>query len=440
MFRGIIKPYFNRMAPSSEEISIYLNKSSFFIYADIIFRIVVGFVGIIIGLKKGYTLGLGIAFYVLHFVLLFITIYYAKRRVNAASVYLKNRIMAYEGYADAGFTKEPERQRLFIYSDTSNVLLKSLVYGLVFCLVSSSIFWLSSSFAWYHVFFLLLSFLVGFIYSNIYSCIFIKRDIEKVYFRGRLLSEAELLQLKMYLNEERFIQNFDLDFWNDKYITELDKDFNIYKEKLETFLIESVFLGALTFSSVIQIMGLNGNEKEEYIQFVNGFLANPTFDFTLVDHLSLKFGFGFLLVGSVISSLMYMVVLFKRFPIIKNIETVRGLLNIAKFYNDKEEEVKEKWKKDHYTKQIQVQIANCQEQKLLLESNLKIISMFRFAGLFCFLIVLIIASWMISFALLLAAVFVMLYLFIASRVIEDNTVLKKYVFETSKTDKEKKSK
>lgn len=281
---------------------------------------------------------------------------------------------------------------------------------------------------------------MGFIYSNIYSCIFIKRDIEKVYFRGRLLSEAELLQLKMYLNEERFIQNFDLDFWNDKYITELDKDFNIYKEKLETFLIESVFLGALTFSSVIQIMGLNGNEKEEYIQFVNGFLANPTFDFTLVDHLSLKFGFGFLLVGSVISSLMYMVVLFKRFPIIKNIETVRGLLNIAKFYNDKEEEVKEKWKKDHYTKQIQVQIANCQEQKLLLESNLKIISMFRFAGLFCFLIVLIIASWMISFALLLAAVFVMLYLFIASRVIEDNTVLKKYVFETSKTDKEKKSK
>jgi hypothetical protein len=125
---------------------------------------VVGFVGIIIGLKKGYTLGLGIAFYVLHFVLLFITIYYAKRRVNAASVYLKNRIMAYEGYADAGFTKEPERQRLFIYSDTSNVLLKSLVYGLVFCLVSSSIFWLSSSFAWYHVFFLLLSFLMGFIY------------------------------------------------------------------------------------------------------------------------------------------------------------------------------------------------------------------------------------------------------------------------------------
>lgn len=158
MFRGIIKPYFNRMAPSSEEISIYLNKSSFFIYADIIFRIVVGFVGIIIGLKKGYTLGLGIAFYVLHFVLLFITIYYAKRRVNAASVYLKNRIMAYEGYADAGFTKEPERQRLFIYSDTSNVLLKSLVYGLVFCLVSSSIFWLSSSFAWYHVFFYCLVF------------------------------------------------------------------------------------------------------------------------------------------------------------------------------------------------------------------------------------------------------------------------------------------
>jgi hypothetical protein len=242
------------------------------------------------------------------------------------------------------------------------------------------------------------------------------------------------------LNEERFIQNYDLDFWNDKYIAELDKDFNIYKEKLETFLIESVFLGALTFSSVIQIMGLDGNEKEEYIQFVNGFLTNPSLDFKLEDHLSLKLGFGFLLVGSVISSLMYMVVLFKRFPIIKNIETVRGLLNIAKFYNEKEEEVKEKWKKDHYTKQIQVQIANCQEQKLLLESNLKIISMFRFAGLFCFLMVLIIASWMISFSLLMAAVFVMVYLFIASRVIEDNALLKKYVFDTSKTVEEKKPK
>ncbi len=440
MFAGIIKPYFNRSTPSSEEISIYLKKSSFFIYADIVFRTIVGLIGIVIAFNMGYTVGLGMAFYALHFVLLFITIYYAKRRVNAANVYLKNRIMAYEGYAVAGFTKEPERQRLFIYSETSNISAKALVYGLVFCLVSSSIFWLSSSFAWYHVFFLLVSFLTGFIYAKVYSCIFIQRDIEKVYFSGKLLSEADLLQLKLYLNEERFIQNYELDFWNDKYIAELDKDFNIYKEKLETFLIESVFLGALTFSSVIQIMGLDGNEKEEYIQFVNGFLANPSFDITQVDHLSLKFGFGFLLVGSVISSLMYMVVLFKRFPIIKNIETVRGLLNIAKFYNDKEEEVKEKWKKDHYTKQIQVQIANCQEQKLLLESNLKIISMFRFAGLFCFLIVLIIASWMISFALLLAAVFVMMYLFIASRVIEDNTVLKKYVFETSNIDKKKKSK
>ncbi|MFM7724585.1 MAG: hypothetical protein ACKO7O_07320 [Bacteroidota bacterium] len=440
MFAGIIKPYFNRSTPSSEEISIYLKKSSFFIYADIVFRTIVGLVGIVIAKEKGYTVGLGMAFYALHFVLLFITVYYAKRRVNAANVYLKNRIMAYEGYAVAGFTKEPERQRLFIYSETSNISVKALVYGLVFCLVSSSIFWLSSSFAWYHVFFLLVSFLTGFTYAKIYSCIFLQRDIEKVYFSGKLLSEADLLQLKLYLNEERFIQNYDLDFWNDKYIAELDKDFNIYKEKLETFLIESVFLGALTFSSVIQIMGLDGNEKEEYIQFVNDFLANPSINGTLVDHLSLKFGFGFLLVGSVISSLMYMVVLFKRFPIIKNIETVRGLLNIAKFYNDKEEEMKEKWKKDHYTKQIQVQIANCQEQKLLLESNLKIISMFRFAGLFCFLIVLIIASWMISFALLLAAVFVMLYLFIASRVIEDNTVLKKYVFETSNIDKKKKSK
>lgn len=440
MFQRIFKPYFNRSTPGSEEISIYLKQSPFFIYADIVFRTIVCLFGIIIASCRGYTAGLGMAFYTLHFVLLLITIYYAKRRVNAAKVYLKNRILAYEGYADAGFTKEPERQRLFIYAETSNILVKSFLYGIIFSFVSSALFLFSASIEWHHLFFLGLSFLTGFIFANIYSCIFIQRDIEKVYFSGKPLSELDLLQLKQYLNEERFIQNFDLAFWNDKSIAELDKDFNIYKEKLETFLIESVFLGALTFSSVIQIMGLNGNEKEEYIQFVNDFLENPAPVLNMVDHLSLKFGFGFLLVGSVISSLMYMVVLFKRFPIIKNIETVRGLLNIAKFYNDKEEEVKEKWKKDHYTKQIQVQIANCQEQKLLLESNLKIISMFRFAGLFCFLIVLIIASWMISFALLLAAVFVMLYLFIASRVIEDNTVLKKYVFETSNTHKEKKSK
>jgi hypothetical protein len=440
MISRFAKPYFNRNAPSSEEISIYLHKSAFFIYADILFRTIVGLVGILIAYYKGFTLGLGIVFYTLHFLLLFITIYYAKRRVRAANVYLKNRIMAYEGYVNEGFTKEPERQRLFIYSDISNSLPRALVYGLIFAIASSAVFWFSGSFDLYHLLFLMISFLTGFIYANVYSCVFIRRDIEKVYFRAKLLSEPELQQLKMYLNEERFIQNYDLDFWNDKYIAELDKDFNIYKEKLETFLIESVFLGALTFSSVIQIMGLDGNEKEEYIQFVNGFLTNPSLDFKLEDHLSLKLGFGFLLVGSVISSLMYMVVLFKRFPIIKNIETVRGLLNIAKFYNDKEEEVKEKWKKDHYTKQIQVQIANCQEQKLLLESNLKIISMFRFAGLFCFLMVLIIASWMISFSLLMAAVFVMVYLFIASRVIEDNALLKKYVFDTSKTVEEKKPK
>jgi type III secretory pathway component EscR len=124
-----------------------------------------------------------------------------------------------------------------------------------------------------------------------------------------------------------------------------------------------------------------------------------------------------------------MVILIKRFPVIKSIENVKGSLDLAQFYNQKEEDILEKENKDYYTSQIQVQIAKCEEQKIILDSNFRIISFFRMSGLLCFFSVLLIATMMINFYFFVISTIIVSYVFIASRMMEENKLLKYFILD-----------
>jgi hypothetical protein len=134
-----------------------------------------------------------------------------------------------------------------------------------------------------------------------------------------------------------------------------------------------------------------------------------------------------------------MVILLKRFPIIKSIENVRWLLNMAKYYNTKEESEQNIYPKEDYSKQIQFEIARCEEQKIILDSNFRIISMLRMAGLLSFFFVLLVATLMIDIYFFAFSTCLMLYVVVAAKLMEENKLMK-FIMDNRAINKTKKNK
>jgi hypothetical protein len=127
-----------------------------------------------------------------------------------------------------------------------------------------------------------------------------------------------------------------------------------------------------------------------------------------------------------------MVIHLKRFPIIKSIENVRGHLKMAQFYNEKENNETSLASKEIYTQQIQVEIAKCEEQKIMLDSNFRIVSFFRTSGLLSFFMVLLVATMMISWVFFMSASIVFLYVFVAAKMIDDDTQWRRFIMSNQK--------
>ena len=417
-----LKPILSRNDPKNEAISVFLGNSYQFLWIDITVRIVVF---LIVLWKKEFVWAL----LFLNFSFLLITTYYLKRRFKGIQTYLHSRLIAYPDFRQSLESKN----KLFIYPEKSiNKIKYSLFYSLIFVLLSCSpIFICSKQLLEIKLVALFLTAVISFYFAWRYSAIFLTRDISSISIQGEKVNTKMLKKIKDYLNIEDFINDSSLHFKNDMFILKLDKDFNIYKEKLETFLLESVFLGALTFTTFIQI--IDNQKLLEYMYSFNSFFNNElTSEIWNGSKLEQNLGFGFLLVGSVVSSIMYMVILIKRFPIIKSIENVRGHLKMAQFYNEKENNETSLASKEIYTQQIQVEIAKCEEQKIMLDSNFRIVSLFRASGLLSFFMVLLVATIMIHWVFFMSALIVVLYVVFAAKMIDDDTQWRRFIMSNQK--------
>ena len=439
-----IQPYLNRPQPEGEDISITLKSSYFLVIIDILaklFILVLGYVLYMVSYREPavgrYTYTSFI--WLLNLTVLLVTIYYALRRLKGIQVYLKYRIIAFPSYLHKQPSKRPEQHKLFVYSSSNeNKLAIAFLYALINTLITSPLLFLYPVNINFPLILSLVTFLVSFFMAWRYGCIFIERKILKASFLKKELNQEQLEALEEgYLNKEVFVQDTSLEFWNDKLIIRLEKDFNIYKEKLDTFLLESVFLGALTFTTYIQLISNNENWKI-FINTYSQFISNQTLDIWNEHSLSSSIGLSFLLAGSVISSLFYMVILLKRFPIIKSIENVRCLLNMAKYYNIKEESEQKHYPKEDYSKQIQFEIASCEEQKIILDSNFRIISLLRMAGLLSFFFVLLVATLMIDLYFFAFSTCLLLYVVIAAKLMEENKLMK-FIMDSRSKNKTKKN-
>ena len=416
-----LKPLLSRSNPKNEAISVFLGNSYQFLWIDIAVRIVVFLIVL-------WTKEFVWALLLLNFSFLLVTTYYLKRRFKGIQTYLHSRLIAYPDFRQSLESKN----KLFIYPEKSiNKIKYSLFYSFIFVLLSCSLLFRQPYDLLINIVAVFLAAVISFYFAWRYSAIFLKRDISSISIQGEKVNIKMLKKIKDYLNIEDFINDSSLHFKNDMFILKLDKDFNIYKEKLETFLLESVFLGALTFTTFIQI--IDNKIWLKYMYSFNSFFNNElTSKIWNGSKLEEKLGFGFLLVGSVVSSIMYMVILMKRFPIIKSIENVRGHLKMAQFYNEKENNETSLASKEIYTQQIQVEIAKCEEQKIMLDSNFRIVSFFRTSGLFSFSMVLLVATMMISWVFFMSALIVGLYVFVAAYMIDDNTQWRRFIMSNQK--------
>ena len=416
-----LKPLLSRSNPKNEAISVFLGNSYQFLWIDIAVRIVVF---LIVLWKKEFVWAL----LFLNFSFLLITTYYLKRRFKGIQTYLHARLIAFSDFRQLFEAKN----KLFIYPEKSiNKIKYSLFYSFIFVLLSCSLLFRQPYDLLINIVAVFLAAVISFYFAWRYSAIFLKRDISSISIQGEKVNIKMLKKIKDYLNIEDFINDSSLHFKNDMFILKLDKDFNIYKEKLETFLLESVFLGALTFTTFIQI--IDNQKLLEYMYSFNSFFNNElTSEIWNGSKLEQKLGFGFLLVGSVVSSIMYMVILIKRFPIIKSIENVRGHLKMAQFYNEKENNETSLASKEIYTQQIQVEIAKCEEQKIMLDSNFRIVSFFRASGLLSFFMVLLVATIMIHWVFFMSALIVVLYVVFAAKMIDDDTQWRRFIMSNQK--------
>lgn len=303
---------------------------------------------------------------------------------------------------------------LKIPSDFSNGSLLGLFVGLIFILVF---------FSFFGVYYVFLKYLVS---SNIIS---LDRDNEKI-------KKEELSEIITFLNREfnSDSKKWELSYVNDFIIADLGVKLKVYRERLENLSYESVFIGALTFATFIQLTSPENIDiiyrynflgksdpsaevglpslLEKFHQIVDGFWIEDS-RFSLKNLFKLfsdsakdknesqPIGFIVIAIGSLLSSAFYVIVLLKRFAISKSIEYAQYSLEKGKIWNEREESLSKddlriKNRKLLFTDQIQIELSKTNNLIERVHSNLIIAELTRKIGLYMFFSVLLISSLLIN--------------------------------------------
>jgi hypothetical protein len=80
---------------------------------------------------------------------------------------------------------------------------------------------------------------------------FISKGIVAVTLNGHKFSQDEVKEFMVFLYDEK--QEEEGYYVNDSLLHDIERNANIYKQRIETLLIEAVFIGALTFGTYIQL-------------------------------------------------------------------------------------------------------------------------------------------------------------------------------------------
>ena len=146
-------------------------------------------------------------------------------------------------------------------------------------------------------------------------------------------------------------------------------------------------------------------------------------------------------IGSIICSVFYIAVLIKRYPIVISIEKLIAEISKAKIWNDREESMQNRKletemmhmpddfidtydkKIDYFSERLQNQLAICESVASKIETNIKIVSIFRSIGLGLFFIVLLISTHMIDSSVSLFLFVIITYAIFIAEILNDNSFI-----------------
>ena len=278
---------------------------------------------------------------------------------------------------------------------------------------------------------------------------FLSTKIKRVSKNGRNLSKKRVRELIKFLTRTFTLDIVvDLAEQNDFLIIELQTKIKIYRERLENLSMEGIFLGALSFATLMQLIGpenieilsgmmtSSGDNDEYFKNILNLIFHSDTWFLKGSYELKLGVGIAIITIGSLLASVFYIIVLIKRFSILKSIEYAQLKIERANSWNEREEkEIKEKnlLKTIRFTDQIQIELASanriCQEVK----SNLSLVSFIRSMGTFSFFVVILVTADMIHHYLFIFSMLVAIYGLLASLLMSHSLVGVKSLFHREKS-------
>lgn len=240
---------------------------------------------------------------------------------------------------------------------------------------------------------------------------FISNKIVSIERNNLIFNNIERTEIIEFLNRNLSIKSgLALNEQNDFLIIDLQTRLKIYRERLENLSLEGIFLGALTFATFTQFispesMNLLGTDPEQIKNDLFGGISvyaetiNDPSKWMIDNHLNSKFALAVITFGSLVSSTLYLIVLIKRFTILKMIELAQLRVERSNVWNQREEKeiaAKQKNFAIKYTDQIQIELSEANQMAENILSNINLTSWIRTGGITAFFIILLVSAEMIE--------------------------------------------
>jgi len=190
-----------------------------------------------------------VLFLVFNVVIFLLTIYGTGRRKVSLLNFIEMRLKVDENYGNSRleYSSNFNHTPFYFY-----VALSAIVF--CFSVLSLYINRYLKFYGSHEFYFFTITIILTFIYGltlRHYRMNFISKKIVAVTHNGVKMSDQEVEDFMSFLYDEK--QEAEGYYVNDGLIYELERNANIYKQRVETLLIEAVFIGALTFGTFIQL-------------------------------------------------------------------------------------------------------------------------------------------------------------------------------------------
>ena len=425
---------------------------------DFILRVLIAIPGIL-----GYFPFNAFFIVLLHIFTTFFIVYISKRRRSSIHSFLKMRLLSEQADDDGEDSSQSSLMRFKeILLHTKTVSMKNdgrFVFLLFLIPVAISISFFSNRGEFFHfisdqyrgITAILLLFATGglfYFYYWVSKDVFISNRIKSISKNKKKLTKNKMSELLKFINRSVIMhENVHLSEQNDFLIIELQTKIKIFRERLENLSLEGVFLGALSFATLMQLISpenintLDGMGNESvgggghFSRMISQLTDFDDWFYPGSLEFNLNFGIAIITIGSLLSSVFYIIVLIKRFSILKSIELAQLKIERANAWNVKEEHelsLKSMKRAMRFTDQIQIELASANQICSDIQSNLSLTSLIRALGILSFFIVILVTADLIHHYLFVFSLLFAVY-GVTATVLMNNRFSLKYLFKFWKT-------